>query len=138
MPKKRLGFTTGVPAPAGAGMAMMPLFWDLANDGALGADPMLKAWITAVVVAVTAFLMVAALPGWGFKAVQVPRTARLFVLAGVGLFAAALAQAPWMTLFAVAATYTLAFPFATLRYRRLRQAELAARLPAEAPDAPAA
>lgn len=138
MPKKRLGFTTGVPAPAGAGMALMPLFWDLANDGALSADPHLRAWITGAVVALTAFLMVSALPGWGFKAVQIPRSARLFVLAGVGLFAAALAQAPWMTLFAVAATYTLAFPFASLRYGRLRQAELSARLPAAGPDAPGA
>src|SRR5512146_2982901 len=50
IPKTRLGFTTGVPAPAGAGMALMPLFWDLAHDGALSADPALTAAITAVVV----------------------------------------------------------------------------------------
>lgn len=125
LPKQRLGFTTGVPAPAGAGMALLPLFWSLANDNSLDADPHLRAVITAVVVGVTAFLMVSSLPGWGFKAVRIPRNARLFVLAGVGLFAASLAQAPWMTLFLVAAAYAAAFPFASMRYSRLRQAELA-------------
>jgi CDP-diacylglycerol--serine O-phosphatidyltransferase len=84
-----------------------------------------------VVTLVTAFLMVSALPGWGFQAVRIPRSARLFVLAAVGLFAAALAQAPWMTLFSVALLYGAAFPFATVRYAALRKAELAA---AEAAD----
>ncbi len=126
MPKKRLGFTTGVPAPAGAGLALAPLFWSLANGNSLDADPMQRATITAIVTAVTAFMMVSALPVWGFKAVKVPRSARLFVLAGVGLFAAALAQAPWMTLFVCSAAYALAIPFAVMRYHRLRRAELAA------------
>jgi CDP-diacylglycerol--serine O-phosphatidyltransferase len=132
MPKKRLGFTTGVPAPAGAGLALSPLFWNLATDGSLDADPQTRAVIVAVVTLVTAFLMVSALPGWGFKAVRIPRSARLFVLAAVGLFAAALAQAPWMTLFSVGLAYALAFPFATVRYAALRKAELeAATQPAD-------
>lgn len=126
LPKKRLGFTTGVPAPAGAGMALMPLFWSLAHDGALDADPYNRAVIVAVVTGVTAFLMVSALPVWGFKSVHVPRSARLFVLAAIGLFAAALAQTPWMMLFVIAAAYTAALPFATLRYASLRKAERAA------------
>ncbi len=134
MPKKRLGFTTGVPAPAGAAMALAPLFWSLANDNSLNADPMLRATIVAIVTATTAFMMVSALPGWGFKAVRVPRAARLFVLAGVGLFAAALAQAPWMTLFVCAAVYATSFPFAALRYARLRRAESAPAPPTTQPD----
>ncbi len=129
MPKKRLGFTTGVPAPAGAGLALAPLFWNFATDGSLDANPDVRATLVAVVTLVTAFLMVSSLPGWGFKAVRIPRSARLFVLAGVGVFAAALAQAPWMTLFSVAALYAAAFPFATVRYARLRRAEIEAFTP---------
>nr|WP_255696825.1 phosphatidylcholine/phosphatidylserine synthase [Sandaracinobacteroides sayramensis] len=127
LPKKRLGFTTGVPAPAGAGIALMPLFWSLAFDGALDPDPHTQALIVAAVTAVTAFLMVSSLPGWGFKSVHVPRSARLFVLAAFGLFAAATAQSPWLMLFLVAFAYTVAFPFASLRYARLRKAERAGR-----------
>lgn len=125
LPKKRLGFTTGVPAPAGAGMALMPLFWSLAHDGAMDADPYNRAVIVAVVTGITAFLMVASLPVWGFKSVQIPRSARLFVLAAIGLFAAALAQTPWMMLFVISAAYTAALPFAVFRYSSLRKAELA-------------
>jgi CDP-diacylglycerol--serine O-phosphatidyltransferase len=126
LPKKRLGFTTGVPAPAGAGMALAPLFWNLATNNSLDADPELRATIAAVVTAVTAFLMVSAIPAWGFKALRVPRSARLFVLAGVGVFAASLAQAPWLTLFVCSALYAASIPFAVRRYASLRKAELAA------------
>ena len=51
---------------------------------------------------------------------------RLFVLAAIGLFAAALAQTPWMMLFVISAAYTAALPFATLRYASLRKAERSA------------
>ena len=131
LPKKRLGFTTGVPAPAGAGMALMPLFWSLAHDGTFGTDPYNRAVIVAIVTGITAFLMVSSLPVWGFKSIHIPRSARLFVLAAIGLFAAALAQTPWMMLFVISAAYTAALPFALLRYSSLRRAELAA---AETPD----
>lgn len=126
LPKKRLGFTTGVPAPAGAGIALAPLFWSLATDNSLDADPVLRGTITGVATALAAFLMVSALPGWSFKSLRVPRNARLLLLVGVGLFAAALGQRPWMTLFAVSAAYALAFPFASISYGRQRRAEAAA------------
>ncbi|WP_328799436.1 CDP-alcohol phosphatidyltransferase family protein [Sandaracinobacteroides hominis] len=141
LPKKRLGFTTGVPAPAGAALALAPLFWSNAPGNSLDGDPMLKAGIVLMVTAITAFLMVSALPCWGFKAVKIPRSARLFVLAAVGLFAAALAQAPWMTLFVLALLYGLSVPFAVVRYNRLRKAEremelASAMQPAEVPSQP--
>ena len=137
MPKKRLGFTTGVPAPAGAGMALSPMLFDFATDGLLSAHPDVTAIVSAIIVVSTAFLMVSALPVWGFKAVHVPRSARIFVLVGVGLFAAALAQRPWMTLLAVTAAYAIAIPFAISRYTQLRRAELAvaeATPPAATPE----
>lgn len=128
-PKKRLGFTTGVPAPAGAGIALAPLFWSLATDNSLDADPMLRAGIVAVVTSVTAFLMVSALPGWGWQSLRVPRDARLFLLAAVGILAAALAQAPWFVLTVASVAYAVSFPFASIRYARLRKVELAALTP---------
>lgn len=129
MPTKRLGFTIGVPAPAGAGMALMPLFWSLAQDGALDTDPHARALLAAGVTALAAFLMVSSLPGWGFRSVRIPRSARFLALAGIGLFAAMTAQSPWMMLFLVAFAYSLAFPFASIRYARLRRAEKLAASP---------
>ncbi len=133
MPKKRLGFTTGVPAPAGAALALAPLFFSNAPGYSLTDDPVLKAGVVIVVTAITAFLMVSALPCWGFKAVSIPRSARIFVLATIGLSAAALAQAPWMTLFLLSVAYALSIPFAVVRYAKLRRAERDLRPPAEAP-----
>lgn len=118
LPKKQLGFTTGVPAPAGAGLVLAPLFWSLATGNSLDATPELRAGLTATVVLATAFLMVSTLPGWSFKSVRVPPAARLFVLAAVGLFAAAVAQAPWMTLFVLALLYAASFPLAAMAFRR--------------------
>lgn len=120
-PKKELGFTTGVPAPAGAGMALMPLFWNLATDGSLDTDPSLRAMVSAASVSLAAFLMVSSFAGWSFRSIRIPRSARLFALAGVGIFAAAATQEPWLMLFLLALAYTLAFPLAGLQYLRLRR-----------------
>jgi CDP-diacylglycerol--serine O-phosphatidyltransferase len=132
LPKKKLGFTTGVPAPAGAGLALAPLFFSLGTDGLWPADPAIRAPVTALVVALTGLAMVSPLAGWSWQSIRVPRDARIVLLVAVGVFAAALAQAPWITLTAVALLYALGFPFATLAYRRRRQALL--RPPDAAPD----
>lgn len=120
-PKKELGFTTGVPAPAGAGMALMPLFWNLASDGMLDSQPGVRMLVAAAVTIVATFLMVSALPGWTFRSIRIPRSARFFALAFVGVFAAAATQVPWAMLFAVGLFYALTFPLASWQYARLRR-----------------
>jgi CDP-diacylglycerol--serine O-phosphatidyltransferase len=79
---------------------------------------MLRAGIVAVVVVLVALGMVSSVPTWGWKAMRLPRGARLPVLAGVGLFAAALAQLPWATLAGVCVAYVVAAPFAVVSFRR--------------------
>ena len=61
-----------------------------------------------------------------WQSVRVPRRARLFVLLGVGLFAAFLSQLPWLTLFALAFAYAASFPLATIAYRKRRGLQLEA------------
>lgn len=122
-PKKRLGFTTGVPAPAGAGLALAPLFFSLATENSLDAMPALRAQVTAVAVIVSAFLMVSSLPGWGWGSIRFPRRSRLFLLVGVALVGTLFIQEPWYALFGITAVYALTFPFASLRYARLRRAD---------------
>ncbi|MFQ3595395.1 MAG: CDP-alcohol phosphatidyltransferase family protein [Sphingomonadaceae bacterium] len=116
-PRKRLGFLIGVPAPAGAGLALAPLFLDLALDGVLSADPQLRGILVAVTTLVVAGLMVSALPTWGAGSIRLPAAARVPALAAVGLMAAFLALAPWATLSVVACLYALSIPFALLGYR---------------------
>jgi CDP-diacylglycerol--serine O-phosphatidyltransferase len=116
-PRKRLGFLTGVPAPAGAGLALAPLFIDLALDGALSAEPQLRGLLVAAATLGVAGLMVSALPTWGPGSIRVPVAARVPALAAVGLAAAFLALAPWATLSVVALLYAFSIPFALLAYR---------------------
>lgn len=123
LPKKRLGYTTGIPAPVGAGIVLAPLFFWL-SDTSTWFDPEIRSSVAALITALTGLLMISALPGWGWQSIRVPRGARIWALLGVGLFTAALAQAPWITLTLLSATYLLAFPFAGLAYARQRAAEL--------------
>jgi len=136
LPKKKLGFTTGVPAPVGAGLAMAPMFFSLGTDNSLDADPLLKATIVAVITASTAFLMVSNLPGLSWTSLKVKRETRLFVLAAVGLFAASLAQAPWITLTALSAAYALTIPYAWWRYSQ-KKAEVLRQQSADSGATPA-
>lgn len=131
LPRKRLGFLTGVPAPAGAGLALSPLLANLALDGALDATVDARSALVAAVTLATALLMVSTLPTWSTKSLAVPRAARLLVLAAIGLFAAMLAQAPWATLTLVAIAYAASIPIALIRFRaRMRT------LKPMAPDVP--
>lgn len=129
LPKKQLGFTTGMPAPAGAGVALAPLFYSLATGHSLDLDPELRAHIVAATTVLTSFLMISSLPGWGWGAIRVPRRVRMFVLVGVAFVGAIVIQLPWLALFAITMAYALTFPFASIRYAQLRRS--GAMLPEE-------
>jgi CDP-diacylglycerol---serine O-phosphatidyltransferase len=118
-------FFTGVPAPAGAGLALFPLFLGL-EGRALHLD-----WVStlarhplfcAVVLIGTAPLLVSTLPVWSFKNFKVPRDYVLPVLLGVGAFAALLVADPWAALAAGGLIYLGMLPFSLRSFRRLRAA----------------
>lgn len=117
-PRKRLGFLTGVPAPAGAGIALTPLFASLALDDVLDHMTDARGAITAFAALLAAGLMVATLPTWSASAIRVSPSARLPVLLLVGLFVAFLAQAPWATLATLGIAYLVSVPIASLQFRR--------------------
>lgn len=115
-------FFTGIPAPAAAGCAIMPM---LAHFGFGGAD-WARAWpLTAAVMLVTAVLMVSRVPTFSLKMITI-RVAPEWILPTlvfVGLFVAALSSAPWLTLFAVGLTYVLSLPLGVVVAARLRRRE---------------
>jgi len=119
VPHRRLGFLTGVPAPAGAGLALLPLFLVLALEHDLGLGAEVRAWVVAASTVLVGLAMVSTVPTWGWRTLRLPRRLRLPALALVGVFAAALPMAPWSTLSALALAYLAAMPLAVLRFRRL-------------------
>lgn len=116
-PHKSAGFFTGIPSPAGAGVALAPVFLWLAT----GIEELRSPIVTAPVLAITAFLMISNLPTYSWKSLRLPHGWRLAMLAAVALFGGALLVAPWITLSAVTTVYILTIPISFRSYSRIRR-----------------
>jgi CDP-diacylglycerol---serine O-phosphatidyltransferase len=117
-PHKSAGFNTGVPAPAGAGLAFIPIYlWLVSGHQTLfQAWPLVMAWTLFI-----AALMISSLPTYSWTSIRVRREWRLFALAGIALLGAALLTSPWVTLLAMALLYLLMIPVAQLSYARVKR-----------------
>lgn len=116
LPPYAYNYFTGVPAPAGAGLALLPMMGDFAYDAPILQNPIL----IAVWCVVVALLMVSRLPTFSFKQVKIPTAAIVPILVAVGLLVAGLAGAPWRTLTMVGLIYIVSFGYSAYSYRRLK------------------
>jgi CDP-diacylglycerol---serine O-phosphatidyltransferase len=117
LPPYAAPFFCGVPAPGGAGLAIMPLFLSFQWGDWLFRSPYLSAvWMTAVGLA-----MVSRLPTVSLKKVRIPHHLVLPTLLGIGLATAALTTAPWPTLTVVGLVYIASLPLTIHAYLRLRR-----------------
>jgi CDP-diacylglycerol--serine O-phosphatidyltransferase len=117
-PHKSAGFNTGVPAPAGAGLAFIPLFLWLVSGG----SPLFRAW--PLVMTWTLFiaaLMISSLPTYSWSSIRIRREWRLSALAGVAILGAALLTVPWYSLLAIALLYLAMIPLASASYARVKR-----------------
>jgi CDP-diacylglycerol--serine O-phosphatidyltransferase len=135
-PAYAYNFFTGVPAPAGAGLALFPLFLGL-EAKTLGLDWLLAAaqypLFCALVLIGTAVLLISTLPVWSFKNFKVPHEYILPMLLGTGTFAAVLVADPWAALAAAGLIYLAMLPFSVRSFRRLQREAEAMREAEEAP-----
>jgi CDP-diacylglycerol--serine O-phosphatidyltransferase len=116
-PHKSAGFNTGVPAPAGAGLAFVPIYlWLISGAEMFRRWELVMAWTIVI-----ALLMISNLPTFSWSSIRIRRSWRLFALVGVALLGAALIRAPWHTLLAVSALYLAMIPVALMSYARVRQ-----------------
>jgi CDP-diacylglycerol--serine O-phosphatidyltransferase len=116
-PHKSAGFNTGVPAPAGAGLAFMPIYvWLITGDEWFRAWPAVMAWTLFI-----AMLMISSLPTYSWASIRIRPAWRLFALAAIAIFGAALIRAPWPTLLVLAGFYLLMIPVAFASYRRVKR-----------------
>ena len=124
-PHKSAGFNTGVPAPAGAGLAFLPIFlWLVTENDWFRQWPLVMGWTLFI-----AMLMISSIPTYSWSSIRIRSGWRLFALAGVALLGAALIRAPWITLVIVAGLYLVMIPFSVASYARVkrRRATAAAR-----------
>lgn len=110
-------FFVGVPAPAGAGLSLMPIFASLLIGPDFFQTPAFAGPWTVLV----AILMVSRLPTYSTKRVRVPHHLVVPTLVGVGFVAALLVSMPWLTLIVLGIAYLASIPFSVLSYRRLER-----------------
>src|SRR5690348_13925938 len=129
-------YFTGVPAPAGAVTALLPVY--LAFLGVFKPPAMLTAFYTLLI----AFLMVSRLPVYSGKSIRmrVPPELVLPVFVCVIFFIALLIGYPWHILSVGSLLYLVSLPMGWKSYRDQKLAYEAANRPAPgaAPQAPAA
>ena len=133
-PHKSAGFLTGVPAPVGAGLMLLPMFLWISSD---------RQWtwlqdyrLVAPWAAFSAFLLISSIATFSWGSLRLRRHVRLEAIVIIALTGAALITAPWETLSVVAIIYLLLIPFSVLSYAKVKRQRgaLAAAAPTAATD----
>jgi CDP-diacylglycerol---serine O-phosphatidyltransferase len=147
-PHKSAGFLTGVPAPAGAILALTPVFlWNWTSEllrppvndftpvllvetvhQLLRAPAVIAPWTAFIAV-----LMISSVATFA-PAVRVKQRLRFEAIAVLVVLVAALVSAPWPTLALLAIAYLAAIPFSVRSYRRVKRQRAAAPVPEVAPE----
>ena len=116
-PHKKAGFLTGVPAPAGAGLVLAPIYlseWT-------GHPLFRETWLAAPWAAAVGFLMISNLATFSWGSLRLRSHVRLGALVVIALIFAALISAPFPTLSVAALLYALMIPFSIASYAKVRR-----------------
>jgi CDP-diacylglycerol--serine O-phosphatidyltransferase len=133
-PHKSAGFNTGVPAPAGAGLAFVPIFlWLITGNDLFRKWELVIGWTIFI-----ALLMISSIPTYSWSSLRIRSGWRLFALAGIALLGASLIVAPWISLLAVAILYLAMLPFSIASYGRVKRRRATAAGLASAGEIPSA
>ena len=121
-PHKSAGFLTGVPAPAAAGLALLPVYlWLVTNEELFRSAFTVAPWLAFI-----AFLMISNIATYSWSSMRLRPNIRFEALAGVAIMFGALLSAPWATLTVVCVVYLALIPFSVRSYRRVMQQRAAA------------
>ncbi len=116
LPPYAYNYFTGVPAPAGAALALLPMVASFASAFDFLAHPAGVA-VWAVIVAL---LMVSRVPTYSFKKAKIPVGMIVPLLLVALLLIVGLTAAPWKTLTFILLGYVISFGFSMRSYARLK------------------
>jgi len=120
MPGWKKGFFSGIPSPAGAGMALLPLIIWIQSphffEQFAFASPLVGLWMLMI-----AGLMVSRLPTFSTKMIKIPSTMGMPIMIGTALLLAALVHTPWLTLTILCVCYMATLPFAVRHFLSLQK-----------------
>tara|TARA_B100000427_G_C15393243_1_gene544246 strand:+ start:131 stop:964 length:834 start_codon:yes stop_codon:yes gene_type:complete len=108
-------FFTGVPAPAGAGLVLLPLI--LSFQVPDNVVPYLQnPYLVSVVLIVCGGLFVSTLPTFSFKNMKMARAWMMPLMIAVAVLAAFAVSDPWLALTAILTAYLISFPLSIRSY----------------------
>ena len=116
-PRKTAGFLTGVPAPLGAGLMLVPVaMWQWTGIEEIRDPFFICSWS-----AMSGGLMISDLATYSWGSLHVSRAWRLPMILIVAIMGATLFTAPWHTLSAIMLGYLATIPFSVRAYARIRR-----------------
>jgi CDP-diacylglycerol--serine O-phosphatidyltransferase len=118
-PHKSAGFLTGVPAPAGAGLLLLPIYLWLASNREW--DWLQNHYVVAFWAAGVAFLAVSSIATFSWGSLRLRRNVRFEAIVVIALVGGALFSAPWETLSVAALAYIAMIPFSMMSYAKVRR-----------------
>jgi CDP-diacylglycerol--serine O-phosphatidyltransferase len=136
LPPYAYNFFTGVPAPMGAMLVLIPLFLSFEFANAIFASP----YLNGAVLAAVAALMVSRVPTYSFKRVRLPPEWWLTAFLVLVVVVAFTTTEPWATMLVLLGLYLASIPHSIRSYRRLRRAaeQLRAGVPVRGSEEPPA
>ena len=115
-------YFTGVPAPSGAGFAILPLILFLETGRGVFDSP----WIVGAFLLTSSILMVSQVPTYSLKAIRLKPSWVIPAMLAVGVLAAFLVTDPWRTLSVVGFVYLGSIPVSYYTYQRQMKRTVAA------------
>lgn len=118
LPPWAFNFFTGVPAPAAAGLVLLPMMvsFQLGGDGFFALPA-----VNAVALVAVSFLMISKVPTFSGKKLKVPHAYVLPMLVLVGILAAFLVTEPWTTITIIDLLYAASIPMSVRAFARLKR-----------------
>lgn len=108
-------YFTGVPSPAAAGLAILPMILSFYFEAGVFNSP----WVVGLFLATVSFLMVSKVPTFSVKKLRVPRHFALPMMIFIALFAGFMVTETWATLGLMGVVYLASIPFSVVSFVRL-------------------
>jgi len=126
----KINFFEGVPAPAAAGLVLLPLILNLSDFVQLENYTVLS----SIAILTTSILMVSKIPTYSLKKILIPRHLAIFLLLGIGIYVSLLIFFTFETLFISGLIYILLIPISYFHYRYKNKTSLVASVEEETED----
>jgi len=109
----KINFFEGVPAPAAAGLVLLPLILNLSGI----IEFQNYSVLSSITILLTSILMVSKIPTYSLKRILIPRHLTIFLLLGMGIYVSLLIFYTFQTLFLSGVIYFLLMPISYFHYK---------------------